>query len=260
MKMCFMIFFFVVVMVVVLLVLVKEWMIICIGVDLIYLLFELIVIDGSVKGFDIDFGNVLCVKLNVKCVWVLSSFDGLILGLQVCKFDVILLLMVVIEQWCQQIDFIDCLYCNQMWLIVCIGLGLLLDVVKFVGKCVVVEQGMVQEIYVCEKWVVVKVEVVLYLSYDQVYVDFVIGCVDGVLMDVVQGQFGFLVMLCGKGFLFVGGVVYDVKIMGNGDVVGVCKVDIDLCDVLNCVIVQICGDGMYNVIQLKYFDFDMYGN
>lgn len=98
-----------------------------------------------------------------------------------------------------------------------------------------------------------------YPSYDQAYADLVNGRVDGVLMDAVQGQLGFATPR-GKGFSFAGGVVYDPKIMGNGDAAGVRKADTDLRDALNRAIAQIRSDGTYNKIQSKYFDFDMYGN
>lgn len=117
-----------------------------------------------------------------------------------------------------------------------------------------------QETYAREKWAAAKVEVVPYPSYDQAYADLVTGRVDGVLMDAVQGQLGFLATPRGKGFSFAGGVVYDAKIMGNGDAAGVRKADTDLRDALNRAIAQIRGDGTYNTIQAKYFDFDMYGN
>ncbi|WP_442878661.1 transporter substrate-binding domain-containing protein [Burkholderia sp. 1B3(2022)] len=63
-----------------------------------------------------------------------------------------------------------------------------------------------------------------------------------------------------QGLLVRGGVVYDAKIMGNGDAAGVRKADTDLRDALNRAIAQIRSDGTYNQIQSKYFDFDMYGN
>ncbi|MBN6732820.1 ABC transporter substrate-binding protein [Burkholderia multivorans] len=238
----------------------KEWTTIRIGVDPTYPPFESTATDGSVQGFDIDLGNALCAKLNAKCLWVSSSFDGLIPGLQARKFDVILSSMAATEQRRQQIDFTDRLYRNQTRLIARTGSGLLPEAAKLAGKRIAVEQGTIQETYAREKWAAAKVEVVPYPSYDQAYADLVNGRVDGVLMDAVQGQLGFLATPRGKGFSFAGGVVYDPKIMGNGDAAGVRKADTDLRDALNRAIAQIRSDGTYNKIQSKYFDFDMYGN
>lgn len=182
----------------------KEWTTIRIGVDPTYPPFESTATDGSVKGFDIDLGNALCAKLKAKCVWVSSSFDGLIPGLQARKFDVILSSMAATEQRRQQIDFTDRLYRNQTRLIARTGSGLLPDAAKLAGKRVAVEQGTIQETYAREKWAAAKVEVVPYPSYDQAYADLVTGRVDGVLMDAVQGQLGFLATPRGTGFSFAG--------------------------------------------------------
>lgn len=238
----------------------KDWTTIRIGVDPTYPPFESTATDGSVKGFDIDLGNALCAKLDAKCVWVSSSFDGLIPGLQARKFDVILSSMAATGQRRQQIDFTDRLYRNQTRLIARAGSGLLPEGAKLAGKRIAVEQGTIQETYAREKWAASGVEVVPYPSYDQAYADLVNARVDGVLMDAVQGQLGFLSTPRGKGFAFVGGTVYDAKIMGNGDAAGVRKSDADLRDALNRAIAQIRTDGTYNKIQAKYFDFDMYGN
>ena len=95
----------------------KEWNTIRIGIDPTYPPFESIAKDGTVVGFDVDLGNALCEKLKAKCVWVQSSFDGLIPGLQARKFDVILSSMAANAKRREQIDFTDRLYRNQTRLI-----------------------------------------------------------------------------------------------------------------------------------------------
>ncbi|WP_175839071.1 transporter substrate-binding domain-containing protein [Burkholderia anthina] len=173
------------------------------------------------RGLERLHGHALYAKLNAKCVWVSSSFDGLIART---------------------------------------GSGLLPDAAKLAGKRVVVEQGTTQETCARDKWSAAKVEVVPYPSYDHAYADLVTGRVDGALMDAVQGQLGFLSTPRGKGFSLAGGVVFDPKIMGNDDAAGVRKTDTDLRDALSRAIAQIRSDGTYNKIQSTYFNFDMYGN
>jgi lysine-arginine-ornithine-binding protein len=237
----------------------KEWNTIRVGVDPTYPPFESVTKDGAVQGFDIDLGNALCAKLMAKCVWVQSSFDGLIPGLQARKFDIILSSMAANEKRRQQIDFTARLYRNQTRLIAKASDHLLPEAAKLSGKRVAVEQGTVQESYAREKWAPSGVEVVAYPSYDQAYADLTAGRVDAVLMDAVQGQLGFLSTPAGKGFGFAGEVVYDAKIMGDGDAAGVRKSDPELRDALNGAIAEILRDGTYRKIEAKYFDFDMYG-
>jgi lysine/arginine/ornithine transport system substrate-binding protein len=237
----------------------KEWSTIRVGVDPTYPPFESVAKDGTVQGFDIDLGNALCERLKAKCVWVQSSFDGLIPGLQARKFDVILSSMAATAKRREQIDFTDRLYRNQTRLIARQDAHLLPDPAKLAGKRVAVEQGTVQETYAHEKWAPAGVQVVSYPDYDQAYTDLVAGRVDAVLMDAVQGKLGFLATPRGKDYGFAGDVVYDPTIMGNGDAAGVRKSDPELRDALNGAIAGMLKDGTYRTIEAKYFDFDMYG-
>ncbi|NKJ50654.1 ABC transporter substrate-binding protein [Burkholderia sp. SG-MS1] len=237
----------------------KEWQTIRVGIDPTYPPFESLSTSGAVVGFDVDLGNALCAKLKAKCVWVQSSFDGLIPGLQARKFDVILSSMAATPKRREQIDFTNRLYRNQTRLIAREGSGLLPDAAKLAHKRVAVQQGTVQETYAREKWAAAGVEVVPYQNYDQAYADLGAGRVDAVLMDAVQGKLGFLDTPSGKGFAFAGDVVYDPKIMGDGDAAGMRKSDSDLRDALNVAIAEMLRDGTYRKIERKYFPFDMYG-
>ncbi len=236
-----------------------EWSTIRVGIDPTYPPFESLAQNGSVVGFDVDLGNALCEKLKAKCVWVQSSFDGLIPGLQARKFDVILSSMAATAKRREQIDFTNRMYRNQTKLIVRDGSGLLPDAVKLAGRKIAVEQGTVQETYAKEKWTPSGTEVVAYQNYDQAYADLTTGRVDGVLMDAVQGKMGFLDTPRGKGFAFAGDTVYDARIMGDGDAAGVRKTDPDLRDALNTAFAEMLRDGTYRRIEAKYFTFDMYG-
>ena len=46
----------------------KDYTTLRFGVDASYAPFESKVADGSLKGFDIDLGNSICAKLQVKCI------------------------------------------------------------------------------------------------------------------------------------------------------------------------------------------------
>jgi ABC-type amino acid transport substrate-binding protein len=215
--------------------------------------------DGSVVGFDVDLGNALCAKLKAKCVWVQTSFDGLIPGLQARKFDVILSSMAATAKRREQVDFTNRLYRNQTRLIGSQKAALQPEAAKLAGKKIAVEQGTVQETYAREKWAPAGAQVVAYQNYDQAYADLGTGCVGAVLMDAVQGKQGFLDTPRGAGFAFAGDTVYDQKIMGDGDAAGVRKSDPELRDALNGAIAKMLRDGTYKQIEARYFNFDMYG-
>lgn len=104
------------------------------------------------------------------------------------------------------------------------------------------------------------VEIKCYIIQDEVYLDIVVGWVDFLLVDSVVFLDGFLKKLEGKDFEFVGLDLIDLRWFGQGEGIVCCKQDKDLVEMFNKVIKQIWVDGIYKVIQDKYFDFDVYGN
>lgn len=50
-----------------------------IGVNSGYAPFEVKTNDGKLSGLDIDIGNEVCKRLNVRCQWIELNFDSLIL-------------------------------------------------------------------------------------------------------------------------------------------------------------------------------------
>lgn len=90
--------FFVLVLVVVSIVFVVIFKDIKIGIDLIYVFFELKNVSGELVGFDIDIVKELCNCIDIKCIFVESDFDVFILLLKVKKIDVIIFLFLIIEK------------------------------------------------------------------------------------------------------------------------------------------------------------------
>ena len=73
----------------------QDWKEIRFGVFPEYPPFESVAADGSLQGFDIELGNAICAKLDVKCTWVHNEFDGMIPALRARKFDAIMSSMAV---------------------------------------------------------------------------------------------------------------------------------------------------------------------
>ncbi|HVW53674.1 MULTISPECIES: ABC transporter substrate-binding protein [unclassified Trinickia] len=224
------------------------------GVEASYAPFESKTASGQLQGFDIDVGNAVCAKLNVKCVWVENDFDGLIPALQARKFDAINSDMTITEQRKQAIDFTDPIYTIPNQLIAKKGSGLQPDAASLKGKHVGVLQGTIQETYAKAKWANAGVDVVSYQTQDQVYADLASSRLDAAFQDSEAASKGFLKRPQGAGFDFAGPTVSDQKLLGSGVGYGVRKGDKALLDKLNGALKALKEDGTIDKLAAKYFD------
>lgn len=229
------------------------------GVEPGYAPFEVKTPDGKLAGFDIDLGTEICKRIEAKCTWVESDFDGLIPSLKAKKIDAILSSMSITEQRQKEIDFTDKLYGTPARLIAPEGATLKPEASSLAGKRVGVFQGTTAETYAKEQWAVKGVDVVTYQAQDLVYADLVNGRLDAAFQDAVAASDGFLKQPQGKGFAFSGAEVNDVKYFGVGAGIGLRKDDAAIKDKMNQAIADMLKDGTYATIAKKYFDFDIYG-
>ena len=215
--------------------------------------------DGKLTGFGVDIANALCAQMHAKCVWVETSFDGMIPGLLARKFDVISSSMTITPKRMEQIAFSNKISNAPARLVVRRGSSLLPDPATLKGKRVGVEQGTSQEDYARARWQPAGVEIVAYQNQDQVYADLVSGRIDAAFQASIEASDGFLKKPEGKDFEFAGPAMDDPKYFGQGDGLGLRKQDVELRDAFNQALAEILANGTYARINKKYFDFDIYG-
>ncbi|MGE8154477.1 ABC transporter substrate-binding protein [Pseudomonas vancouverensis] len=236
----------------------KDLQVIRFGVDPTYAPFESKAPDGSLVGFDIDLGNAICSKLQVKCVWVENSFDGIIPALKAKKFDGILSSMSVTEKRQAQIAFSDKISNVLPRLIAKKGSDLQPTVESLQGKRIGLEQGSTQEVYAKAYWAPKGVTITTYQNQDLVYQDLIAGRLDAALQSSVQADLGFLKTEAGADFAFAGPELRDPKTLGVGAGIGLRKEDTELREQINGALADIIKDGTYQKISDKYFTFDVY--
>lgn len=215
--------------------------------------------DGTLAGFGIDITNALCAELHARCVWVESSFDGMIPGLLARKFDVIASSMTITPKRMQQIAFTNRISNAPARLIARKGSPLLPTAASLKGKRVGVEQGSAQADYAIANWQPAGVQIESYQNQDQVYADLVTGRLDAAFQASIAASDGFLKKPQGKDFMFAGAPIDDAKYFGQGDGLGLRKQDTGLRDAFNRALATILENGTYRRINRKYFDFDIYG-
>ncbi|WP_319484311.1 transporter substrate-binding domain-containing protein [uncultured Cohaesibacter sp.] len=61
--------------------------------------------DGTLEGFEIDLGKILCERMKVECEWVVQDWKGIIPALNAGKFDAIMSGMSATAKRAEVIDF-----------------------------------------------------------------------------------------------------------------------------------------------------------
>jgi lysine/arginine/ornithine transport system substrate-binding protein len=227
------------------------------GVEAAYPPFESKTPAGDLQGFDIDIGNAVCQKLQMKCVWVENSFDGLIAALEARKFDVINSAMNITEKRRQQIAFTPAIYVMPIQMVAKRGSGLQPTPESLKGKSIGVLQGSTQEDYVRKHWGTQGVNIVTYENQDQIFADLAAGRLDGAVQEVQTATDGFLSKPQGKGFEFAGAALKDPATLGEGTGFGMRKDDAALKAKVVAALDSLRKDGTLTKLSMKYFGRDI---
>jgi lysine/arginine/ornithine transport system substrate-binding protein len=227
------------------------------GVEAAYPPFESKSPSGQLQGFDIDVGNAVCKKMNVKCVWVENAFDGLIPALQARKFDVINSAMNITGKRKQSIDFTPPVYIVPIVMVAKRDSKLLPDVKSLQGKRVGVLQGSSQEDFLKQHWANAGVSVVSYQDQDQVYSDLIAGRLDAGVQEAQTAQDGFLSKPEAHDYAIVGAPLSDPATLGEGTGLGLRKGDQALKTKVVAALDSLKKDGTLSELSQKYFKRDI---
>ncbi len=212
---------------------------------------------GDIVGFDIDIANALCNEMGKSCKMVQSEWDGIIPALLERKCDAIIASMSITEERQQIIDFSGKYYSTPGRFVAKEGAGLTDTPEGLAGKVVGLQRGTIyQDLMEGE---MPDVELKLYGTQDEVYLDLTAGRVDAIFADSVAMADGFLKTDAGKGYAFFGGDYNDVKYFGPGAGIGVRQGEDDLRDAFSAAIKAIRDSGEYKTINDAYFEVDIFG-
>jgi arginine/ornithine transport system substrate-binding protein len=212
--------------------------------------------DGSIVGFDVDIANALCAELGEDCTMLKTDWDGIIPALLEKKCDAIVASMSITPERQEVIDFTAKYYQTPAMFVAKEGAEIEDTPEGLAGKVVGVQRGAIHHDFM-EK-IFPDVQITLYASQDEAYLDLVSGRLDAVIADSVAISDGFLNTEQGEGFAFFGQSYAIPEIHGEGAGIGVRKEDTELRDRLSAAIDAIRASGVYDEIANKYFDFDIY--
>ncbi len=214
--------------------------------------------DGSIVGFDIDVAGALCARIGEDCTLVRTDWDRMIPALVGGDCDAIVASMSDTAERRARIAFTTRYYRAPVRFVGLRGAGLDDASGALDGKAVGVQRGTVNQAYMRAHYPGARLR--LYGSQEHVLLDLALGRLDAVLGEAVQLDAGFLDTPAGGGFAFFGREHFDADIQGTGAAIGVRKDDDALRERLDAAIAAIRGDGTYDAIAGRYFDFDIYGD
>ena len=223
-----------------------------IGTEGAYPPFNLVDARGQVGGFDVEIAEALCAKMQAECEVVTSDWDGIIPALNAKKFDMIVASMSITDERKQAVDFTNPYYTNKLQFIAPKGAEFKTDEASLKGKVIGAQRATIAGTWLEDNLGDV-VEVKLYDTQENAYLDLAAGRVDGVLADKLV-NWEWLKSEPGKDFEFKGEPVYDNDRIG----IALRKGDAELREKLNGALQAIVADGTYKQINDKYFPFSIY--
>ena len=228
------------------------------GVEAMFPPFESKDANGKLVGFDIELGDAVCAKLQVKCEWVESSFDGLIPALNARKFDFINSAMNITEPRAKVIDFTVPIYNVPSQLVAKKGSPIESNVASLKAHNVTVGvlQGSAQETYARKYWQPEGVKVTSYANQDQVFADLSSGRIETSFQKTPSAVDGFLSKPEGKDFALVPGFVEEEHVLGVGTGFGIRKGNTELKERLEKAIAELKQEGFISELSKRYFNAD----
>ena len=213
--------------------------------------FNLIDASGQVGGFDVEIGQALCAKMAVECEVVTSDWDGIIPALNARKFDFLIASMSITEERKAAVDFTEPYYTNKLQFVAPKGGEFKSDKASLKGKVIGAQRATIAGTWLEDNLDGV-VDIKLYDTQENAYLDLSSGRLDGILADTFV-QWEWLKSDAGQSFEFKGEPVFDNDKIG----IAVRKND-PLRERLNKALAEIVEDGTYKKINDKYFPFSIY--
>jgi polar amino acid transport system substrate-binding protein len=216
-----------------------------------YAPFNMVDSNGELIGFDVEIAKALCAQMQADCEIVAQDWDGIIPGLRARKYDAIIASMSITEERMRVVDFSEKYYSNVLAFVTPEGSTIEVTKEGLKGKTVGAQRATIAGQYLEDNLGDV-VEVKLYDTQDNAYLDLASGRLDALLSDKFPA-YDWLRSDDGKGFAFNGA---DIDI---NDEIGIAVRKGDaLKDKFSAAIKAIVADGTYAKINEKYFPFSIY--
>ena len=232
----------------------KDWKTVRVGMDATYPPFESVNPQGQIVGFEVDYANDLCTRMQVTCTFQNQDWDGIIPALLSGKFDVILSSMNETPARAKLVAFSDVYYATPpVWVTSASNKSDDVSASALKGKVVGTQSSTVFSNYLDKYYK--DAEIKLYPGGDEPFADLASGRLDYVVSDTLVAQkFIDDNPSCCR---IVAEIVRTPDIFGPGVGAAFRPDDTDLKDMFNKAINGSAGDGTFKKIADKYFKIDI---
>lgn len=209
--------------------------------------FEYIDESGTIKGFDIELAQALCVQMAATCTFTNQTFSSLLTSLNLGKFDAIISAMAITPERLKQVSFTTSYYVPSASFVGAIG-----STTEIVGKKIGVQQGTTMEKYIREIYAN-KVTLKTYAGMQEAFLDLISGRIDFVLADLPIAQAWLKQNNNDKRYAIIGKPIIDPTFFGMGYGIAVRKNNVELLKALNQALADLHANGSYTKLYKKYF-------
>jgi len=210
--------------------------------------------NNEPQGFEIDLGKAFCEAMGATCTFVIHEWDGIIKGLLAKEYDAVMASLAITERRKARIAF-----SRRYYLIPPAFIGRkdqdVPDVSPAVlaGRTIGTIEGSHHAAFLQARYP--GAEIRTYAKLEEADLDLLTGRIDLVLGDKLALS-RFLKSREGACCHIIGEPHADPVYYGEGVAVGLRKEDKALKEMFNRAIERVMGDGTYDRIRAKYFEFD----
>lgn len=212
--------------------------------------------DRNLVGFDIDIAKALCEAMNAECTFVTQDWDGIIPALRANRFDAIIASMSITPERDEVVDFTNKYYNTPPAIAVQKDSDITLDDIK-AGDVILGAQSATTHANYAETYFG-ESELRRYGTPDEYKLDLASGRIDAVIDDVVVLS-DWLNSEDGACCELLTTLTPDPVINGEGAGIAIREGEDELREAFNEAIRTIRENGVYQEINDKWFDFDVYG-
>ncbi|MGG4773651.1 ABC transporter substrate-binding protein [Paenalcaligenes sp. Me52] len=202
---------------------------------------------GELTGFDIEIGNEVAKRLDVKAQPLTTAWDGIIAGLMADRYDTIIGSMAITPQRLEAIDFSEPYYRDGAQLFVKQGSGLQ-SIEDLKGKTIGVTLGTTFEDWLRQN--VPEVEVRTYKGDPQIIMDVMTGRLSGFVTTRLTGLMA--IKERNAPMEMAGDLLYQEEVG-----IAIKKGRPELQQAINTALQDMRDDGTYTQISEKYFGTDI---